>query len=58
MVAIRALFDNDNREGGIAQALGAQDIASAAMQEAIRSWIIEYFRRVPGREADPCQRLP
>lgn len=56
MAAIQALFDRG--AGGIAQAFGTPDIASAAMQEALRGWIAEYFRRTPGRDSDPCQRLP
>ena len=56
MAIIKALFDRS--VSGVAEAFGAPDIASAEMQEAIRSWIAEYFRRTPSRESDPCQRLP
>lgn len=56
MAAIKALFDKG--EGGIAQAFGTPDITSTEMQEAIRGWIAEYYRRTPDRDSDPCQRLP
>lgn len=55
MGLVRALTDQSIVN--TAEGFGSADVTSKEMQAAIKSWIAEYFNRVPTKEDDPCMRM-
>lgn len=48
----------DNKVKSFEDALGAKDLTTVEMKDAINDWYRLYFMHRPTKREDPCQRLP
>lgn len=58
-MSIFSAIVNSNKAASFEQALGAKDITTAPMREAVKQWFALYYDGVvDAKEEDGCQRLP
>ena len=57
-MALREAYRNINTAMSFADAFGAPDITTPAMQDAIRQWYNLYFNRIDDEHRDFSQRIP